>query len=140
MAEASEKRWTIRKTATVSFITGLAIWLVGWVLEADFGKTATPLVGAGIWVLKYVLPTLATIGISFFFLGRQRPDRMGALKGATLGAVAGPVAGWLLGFVLILIPVLGWALIPLTGLVGRLLSAYLSAAGTMMGEFKDEKK
>lgn len=134
MAEA--KRWTIHKTATVSFGAGIGLWLLGSTLEP---KTAVSSIALGFWLLKNVAPLLAAMVISFFALGLKRPDRKQALFGAVGGALAGKVLEWVLSIVLVFIPILGWMVLPLSSVIGLALTSYLSAAGTMLGELKEEK-
>jgi hypothetical protein len=137
VAKKQEKQpWTITKTATVSFVASTAVFLVAYLAEPTKTTAANSTL---FWALKYLVPVLVTSAISFFALGWKRPDRKQALTGAVGGAIAGPVLGWVLSFVLLFIPIFGWLALPLTSLVGRALSAYLSAAGTMLGELKEEK-
>jgi hypothetical protein len=138
VANKKEKQpWTISKTATVSFVASTSIFLLAYFSEPT--KAAAP-ASMLFWALKYAVPVLVTSLISFFALGWKRPDRKQALTGAFGGAIAGPVIGWVLSFVLLFIPIFGWLALPLTSLVGRALSAYLSALGTMLGELKDDPK
>jgi hypothetical protein len=134
VAKKQEKQpWTISKTATVSFVASTLVYLIGYSLEP--AKTAA-FASAGFWALKNIAPIATTILVAFFALGWKRPDRKQALSGAVMGAVAGHIVGAVAGLLVFFLPFINGLV---SAIVGRIASAYLSAAGTMLGELKEEK-
>jgi hypothetical protein len=135
VAKKQEKqRWSITKTGTVAFVASTAVLMLANLLEPT--KTTT-LNSVGFWALQNIAPIVTTILVSFFAAGWKRPDRKQALQGAALGAIAGHVVGYMAGFLVFFLPIINGLV---AKIVGRVASAYLSAAGTMLGELKEEKK
>ena len=135
MAKKQAKQpWTISKTATVSFVASTLVYLIGYFLEPT---KAAGMTSVGFWALKNIAPIATTILVAFFALGWKRPDRKQALSGAAMGAVAGHVVGAIAGLLVFFLPFINGLV---SAIVGRIASAYLAAAGTVLGELKEEKK